>query len=346
MRRQRISAYLITSRMDQVYLTGFDGEDGAAIITASGVHIISDGRFEETIRRQAKWAKKYMRLGALTEVVAKVCRKLRLAKLCFQRDQVSVELHSALRRACRPTKLIQAPAIVNNMRRIKDGNEITILRRAIEIAESAFKTLRRKIRVGMTETEIAALLEYEMKRRGALGPSFPTIVAEGQNAALAHAEPGRRKVKKGSLILIDWGAQSEYYCSDLTRVLFVGRIPPRFEKLYNIVLQAQEQAIKAIAPGRRVCDIDKVARDLIDRAGYGDRFGHGLGHGVGLDIHEAPRLKFGFTDLLETGMVVTVEPGIYLPSSGGIRIEDDVLVTAGGHEVLSTLPKSLASAVN
>ena len=282
MRRQQVSAYLITSRMDQIYLTGFDGEDGGAIITASGVHIITDGRFEETFRRQAPWAKKYMRLGTLPEAVAKVCRKLRLARLCFQPDQVSVDLHGALRKACRPTKLAPASMIVNTMRRIKDRSELAKLRRAIEIAESAFRTLRRRIKVGMTETEIAALLEYEMKRRGALGPSFRTIVAEGRNAALAHAEPGRRKVKRGSLVLIDWGAQSEYYCSDLTRVLFVGRIPPRFDKLYNIVLQAQVKAIDAIAPGRRVCDIDEVARAHIAQAGYGDKFGHGLGHGVGL----------------------------------------------------------------
>ncbi len=345
MSRHKISAYLITNRFDQIYLTGFNGEDGAAIITAGGVHIITDGRFEEAVRLQAPWARKYLRANALAGTVGRVCKKLRLRKLCFQPDQVSVQLYSALRKTCRPTKLAAAAPIVNYLRRIKDRSELKKLRHAIWIAEEAFKTLKRRIKIGMTETDIAALLEYEMKQRGAIGPSFGTIVAEGKNAALAHAEPGKRVLKKNSLVLIDWGAQSEYYCSDLTRVLFMSKISPRYKKLYRIVLEAQKRAIRAIAPGKRVCDIDRVARDHIAQAGYGDQFGHGLGHGVGLEIHEEPRLKFGFTDELEAGMVVTVEPGIYLPGIGGIRIEDDVLVTSGGHEVLSSLPNSLASAV-
>ncbi len=345
LRQRRISAYLITSRMDQIYLTGFDGEDGAAVITSRGVHIITDGRFEEAFRLQIPWAQRHLRRNSLAEAVAKVCRKLRLSELHFQPDDVTVQVNAALRKACRPTRLTGAPPIVNHMRRIKDRSEMKKLRQAISIAEAAFKAAKRKIKIGMTEIEIAALLEFEMKNRGALGPSFPTIVAEGKNAALPHAEPGRRVVRKGSLILIDWGAISEYYCSDLTRVLFVGRIPPRLAEVYRIVLEAQQKAIKSIAPGKRVCDVDEVAREYITQKGYGAQFGHGLGHGIGLDIHEDPRIKFGFTDRLEAGMVVTIEPGIYLPGIGGVRIEDDVLVTARGHEVLTHLPKSLASAV-
>ncbi len=345
LRERGMPAYLITSRMDQVYLTGFDGEDGAAVITSRGVHIITDGRFEEAFRLQIPWAQRHLRRNSLAEAVAKVCRKLRLSELHFQPDDVTVQVNAALRKACRPTRLTGAPPIVNHMRRIKDRSEMKKLRQAISIAEAAFKAAKRKIKIGMTEIEIAALLEFEMKNRGALGPSFPTIVAEGKNAALPHAEPGRRVVRKGSLILIDWGAISEYYCSDLTRVLFVGRIPPRLAEVYRIVLEAQQKAIKSIAPGKRVCDVDEVAREYITQKGYGAQFGHGLGHGIGLDIHEDPRIKFGFTDRLEAGMVVTIEPGIYLPGIGGVRIEDDVLVTARGHEVLTHLPKSLASAV-
>lgn len=345
MARKKVSAYLITNHVDQIYLTGFDGEDGAAIITPSSVHVITDGRFEETFRRQAPWARRHMRSNGLVGTLGQVCRKLRLAKICFQPEHVSVQLLPLLRKACSPTILSAAPPVVNHMRAVKDRDELKKIRHAIWIAEAAFKAMKRKIKVGMTETDIAALLEFEMRRRGATGPSFPTIVAEGLNAALAHAQPGKRRVKKGSLILIDWGAISEHYCSDLTRVLFVGRIPPRYNELYQIVLDAQIKAIRAIAPGRRVCDVDQAARDHIVQAGYGQRFGHGLGHGVGLDIHEPPRIKFGYTDKLEPGMVVTVEPGIYLPGSGGIRIEDDVLVTSSGYEVLSSLPKSLASAV-
>ena len=345
MKRRGISAYLITNRPDQVYLTGFDGEDGAAIITSGSVHIITDGRFEQTIRQQAPWAQSHMRTHALADVVGTVCRKLRLKQLWFQPDYVSVQQLADLRKPCRPTKLSPASPIVNDLRKTKDRAEMNRLRQAIYIAEAAFKALKKQIRTGMTETDVAALLEYEMKRRGATEPSFPTIVAEGPNAAIPHAQPGRRRIKKGSLILIDWGARWEHYCSDLTRVLFMGTIPPRFEQLYRIVLEAQKKAIDMIAAGQRCCDIDKAARDRIVAAGYGKEFGHGLGHGVGLDIHEEPRLKFGYDDVLEAGMVVTVEPGIYLPGIGGIRIEDDILVTAKGRQVLTTLPKSLASAV-
>jgi len=345
LRRRSIPAYLITSRMDQIYLTGFDGEDGAAVITSRGIHIITDGRFEEAFRLQSPWAQRHMRRNSLAEAVAKVCRKLRLSELHFQPDDVTVSALAALRRACRPTRLRGAPPIVNHMRKIKDRSELKKLRHAISIAEAAFEEARSQIKVGMTEIEIAALIEFEMKKRGALGPSFPTIVAEGKNAALPHAEPGKRVVHKGSPILIDWGAINDYYCSDLTRVLFVGRIPPRLEEVYRIVLEAQQKAIESIAPGKRVCDIDEIARTYIVQKGYGAQFNHGLGHGIGLDIHEDPRVKYGFTDRLEAGMVITIEPGIYLPGIGGVRIEDDVLVTARGHEVLTHLPKSLASAV-
>jgi len=345
MRRSGVRGYLITNRMDQIYLTGFDGEDGAVVVTPKGVHVITDGRFEQSVKMQAPWAPATLRTGGLEEAIGQVCGTLRCKELAFQADHVAVETLGQLRRACRPARLVAAPPIVNRLRLSKDRNELGKIGRAIDIAESAFRAMRRKLRVGMTESEIAALLEYEMKRRGAIEPSFRTIVAEGRNAALPHAEPGRRKIKKGSLLLIDWGAVSDYYCSDLTRMLFVGTIAPRLKQLYQIVLQAQQKGIAAIAPGRRACDIDQVARDHITQAGYGEKFGHGLGHGLGLDIHESPRLKYGFDDVLEPGMVVTVEPGIYLPGIGGIRIEDDVLVTSSGYEVLTRLPKSLASAV-
>lgn len=343
--KHKVSAYLITNRVDQIYLTGFDGEDGAVIITPRDVHIITDGRFEEAIRNQAPWAKRTIRNGLLTPAIAETCSKLRLRQVHFQADHVSVELCSTLQKSCNSTKLKPARPIVNRMRLLKDAAELKKIKRAIDIAESAFTALKKKIKVGMTEAQVAALLEFEMKSRGALEPSFPTIAAEGPNAALPHAHPGSRKLRKGSLLLVDWGARWEYYCSDLTRCLFIGKILPRLRKVYQIVLEAQQRAIEAVAPGKRVCDIDKVARDYIADAGYGDRFGHGLGHGVGLDIHEAPRLKFGFDDKLEPGMVVTIEPGIYLPGIGGVRIEDDVLVTLRGHEVLTHLPKSIESAV-
>jgi len=345
MKKAKNSACLITNRVDQIYLTGFDGEDGAALITLRDVHLVTDSRFATTFKMKAPWAKLHLRKNGLLSETASLIKSLRLKKVAFQDDLMTVQFHTSLKKACRGIKFEGSQRIVNKLRLIKDRTEINKIRKSIDIAEKAFRAMRRKIKVGMDETEIAALLEYEMRTRGSLKPSFPTIVAEGKNAALPHAEPGKRVIKKGSLLLFDWGATSDYYCSDLTRMLFIGKIPPRFKAVYNIVLEAQQKAIKAVAPGKRMCDIDALARDHITNSGYGEKFGHGLGHGLGLDIHEAPSVRFKVTDKFEPGMVLTIEPGIYLPGSGGVRIEDDVLVTSRGHEVLTTLSRSLASAV-
>ena len=185
----------------------------------------------------------------------------------------------------------------------------------------------------------------DRKRRGASCPSFATICAEGRNAALPHAHPGTRKVKKGSSILFDWGARVGMYCSDLTRMIFVGSIPEKIGAIYKVVLDAQMSAIAAIKPGRRMCDIDAVARECVKKAGYGEYFNHGLGHGLGLDVHEAPSVSWRSDAKLKVDMLVTVEPGIYLPGVGGVRIEDDVVVTRTGCRVLSRLSKKIEDAV-
>ena len=216
---------------------------------------------------------------------------------------------------------------------------------AIRVAEEAFRAMGKTIRVGQTEIELAARLEYEMKRRGSSSPAFDSIVAVDANAALPHACPGKRKVRRGSMILFDWGATYRFYRSDLTRVVFVGSIPRTIRRIYQIVLEAQQRAIAAIRPGQKMCDVDAVARNHIAEAGYKKEFGHGLGHGLGLDVHEAPALSWRSSEELQAGTVVTVEPGIYLPGVGGVRIEDDVLVTPTGCRILSRLTKDLKSAV-
>ncbi len=345
MRRARISAYFITNRVDQIYLTGFDGEDGACLITARDVHIMTDGRFEVAFAQQAPWATRHNRRNGLVTTAAQCIKRCRVRTVAFQADQMSVELLNSMRRAVRPVRLVPAPPLVNGLRLIKDRAELKHIREAVRIAELAFKAARRQLKAGMTEIQLAAILEFEMRRAGALGPSFPTIVATGSNAALPHAHPGKRVIRRGSAVLIDWGAVSGHYCSDLTRMVYLGTIPPRLKRVHQIVLEAQVAAIEAVRPGVRMCDIDSIAREHITAAGYADAFNHGLGHGLGLDIHEAPRVRPGIQDLLEPGMVITIEPGIYLPGIGGVRIEDDVLVTSSGHEVLTKLNKSLKTAV-
>ncbi len=345
MAKRDLPAYLLTRHMDTYYMTGFTGEDSAVIVTPRAVHLVSDCRFDEAIGSEVPWVKKHLRKALLQDEIANVCRRLKLERLAFQADDISVEMLAALRKLARPTKFVIAPPIVNRLRIAKDARELKTLGEAIKVAQDAFMATRRSIRVGQTEQELAARLEYEMRKRGSSGAAFGTIVAEGSNASHPHAHSGKRKVKPGSAILFDWGATVGFYRSDLTRCLFMGKIQPKIGRIYQIVLDAQLAAIDAIRPGARMCDVDDVARGLITKAGFGKQFGHGLGHGLGLDVHEPPSLSWRSKEKLEPGSVVTVEPGIYLPGVGGIRIEDDVLVTSTGHRVLSDLKKDLQSAV-
>lgn len=338
-------ALLISNHTDYYYLTGFTGDESAVLITPREVHLITDGRFSEEIKREIPWARSWLRRGFLNDEIVKACAELKIKRLAVQAGYLSVGDHAELKKRCKSTRLIIAPPIVGAMRRLKDDGEIAVLRKAIRVAEDGYTAMLSTIRVGQTELEMAARLEYEMKRRGASSPAFPTICAEGPNAAVPHACPGLRKVKLGSAVLFDWGAKVGRYCSDLTRVVFIGSIPLKLGEVYRIVLDAQLAGIAVVKPGRRMCDVDAAARKVIVDAGYGDYFTHGLGHGLGLDVHEPPSLSFRSKEELEAGMFVTVEPGIYLPGVGGVRIEDDVLVTPAGGRVLTRLGKKLEDAV-
>ncbi len=345
MAQRNLSAYLLTRHMDTFYMTGFTGEDSAVIVTSRAVHVVSDGRFDQVIDEEVPWAKKHLRKGQLVDELGTVCRRLKLERVGIQADGMTVEMHGALRKLARPTRIVTAPPIVNRQRRCKDAGELKWLDKAIDVAQQAFEATRRSIRIGQTEQQLAARLEYEMGKRGSSSAAFETICAFGPNAAHPHARPGKRQIKRGSAILLDWGATVGRYRSDLTRCLFMGRIPPKLGEVYRIVLDAQLAAIDAIRPGERMCDVDAVARKMIAKAGYGKQFSHGLGHGLGLDVHEPPSLSWRSEEKLEAGDLVTVEPGVYLPGIGGIRIEDDVLVTSNGHQVLSSLPKDLQGAI-
>ncbi len=343
--RRKLDALLITNRVDQFYLTEFDGEDGAALVFPEDVCLLTDGRFAEEAQNNAPWTVRVVRTGALKDAVHRVTRRHRVRRLGFQPEHISVALFGELRKLLRPAQLLPLPKVPADSRLRKDASEVAAIREAIRVAETAFRTVIRRLKVGMTELELAAELQHEMLSLGASEASFPIIVAEGPNSSRPHARPGNRKIGVGSAVLIDWGATVTHYRSDLTRVVFVRRIPPRFRQMYDKVLAAQAEAIVAIRPGVRMCDVDAKARRFLAKAGLGHRFGHGLGHGLGLDIHEAPRLARKVVDRLEPGMVVTVEPGVYIPGVGGVRIEDDVLVTEQGAEVLTSLPRDLGAMV-
>jgi Xaa-Pro aminopeptidase len=337
MARRRLDGYLIQNRMDQYWLTGFTGEDGPVLVTDRAIVLLTDGRFDEAARREAPYAKKVLRKKRTPEVNAREIRRHKLTRLGFDPGQMTVGEFNELKKFMKPTRLVPAGGLCGNMRLNKDAGEVAAIRKAIMVAQEAFRRLRESIEPGQTERQLAARLEYEMQMRGAQGASFPTIVAAGPNASLPHYEAGEGRVTDTDPILIDWGARVEWYCSDLTRMVWPANPPGELKEIDKIVHEAHDRAIAAVRPGIKAEVVDQVARDVITKAGYGPRFNHALGHGLGLDVHEAPRVGKGTRDLLKPGMIITIEPGIYVPGVGGVRIEDDVLVTETGHEVLTSL---------
>ena len=342
-------ALLVTNPVDTRYLTGFVGDDSWTLIPAkraSGGIVLSDNRFEEQIKQEAPHVAAVMRQKSLAEELDKLTDRKNLRQIAVQQDHLSVAQFNKIKKALRGRKVQAWDDGLIEQRAVKTDDEVKLIKKAGQIQQQAFRELLEFIEPGQRESEVAAFLEYRMRALGADGVSFPSIVAADANAALPHAIPGSKKIGKHSLVLIDWGAKFRGYCSDMTRVVAFGRFRPVMREVYQVVLEAQLAGIEAIRPGVRLTDVDAAARRVIQAAGYGKQFGHGLGHGIGLDIHEAPRLSALAGDgVLEPGHVVTVEPGVYLPGVGGVRIEDDVLVTPRGRRVLTDLPKSLESAI-
>jgi Xaa-Pro aminopeptidase len=343
--RAGIDALLVSFPTDIRYLTGFSGEDSLLLVDADRARIISDTRHREHLGAWDDTAAFEVVMGTrhrLEETVAFLAGGI--GRLGLQAEHVSVLARRRYAEAVGGPTIVDTDSILAHLRRRKDAVEVAAIEQAIGIQQAALTAALEGLRIGMTELEFCALLEYEMKARGGSGASFNTIIGSGPNSAIIHHEPGARPIEAGAL-LVDWGTRVDGYCSDMTRTFGVGEMPAKIAEIYPIVLEAQLAAIDACRPGRTCSEIDAVARDVIVRAGYGDRFEHGLGHGVGLEIHEGPYFNdLETTTLLEPGMVMTVEPGIYLPGVGGVRIEDDVLITDDGCRVLSSHPKGLETA--
>lgn len=335
-------ALLVTAEQDIRYLTGFLGHDSLALLDGGGVVIISDPRYEEFLEpwRGTDVAKVVMGTRhRLHESVAVCCRERKIKRLGVQSEHMTIGQHQTLSDGLESVALTPTAGLVADQRMRKDALEIETIRRAIDVQQQAMQAAMQQLTQGMTEMQFCAVLEYEMKCRGATGPSFDTMVCSGPNSSVIHYQTSPVTIEPG-VLLVDWGAVVDGYCSDMTRVFGVTHMPEKVAELYDIVLDAQQAAIDACAPGKTCADIDAVARKVITDSGYGDHFGHGLGHGLGMDIHESPYFNNLQTDVvLEPGMVMTVEPGIYLPGTGGVRIEDDIAITERGCEVLSNWPK-------
>ncbi|HEY8778711.1 MAG TPA: Xaa-Pro peptidase family protein [Solirubrobacterales bacterium] len=328
---------LVTNLVNVRYLTGFTGSNGACICGPGDRAFLTDFRYIERAASEIGGWELVAVSVAWTTGLAE-----RLSGRCgFEDQHVSVrELRELTEHAPEGAELIPAGGLPEQLRRVKDPDERNAIAEAAKLADGVYEWTLEQGLAGRTEIEVAHAAVARMRELGA-EPSFPPIVAAGSNGAMPHAEAGEREIKAGDMVVFDMGAQLDGYCSDCTRTFAVGKPSGAAQEVYELVLEAQIKALDAVAAGKTGKEVDAVAREVIANAGHGDHFGHGLGHGVGLEVHEAPRLSQRSEDTLETGEVVTVEPGIYVPAQLGVRIEDLVVVTSKGHENLSGLPKEL-----
>jgi len=346
-RKTEADAILITDFTNVTYLTGFTGDDSFLLVTPTNEIALSDPRYTQQLAEECLGVDVAIRPTgtALIDTVVKTIRAAKIRKLAIEGSSMTVAFCTDLSEKLPKVEIVPTTNLVERLREIKDKEEVAEIREAIEIAERAFAVVRASLRPGRTEKEIAYELENQIRLFGGTRCSFTPIVGVGPRGALPHATLSDHQIGESAFVLIDWGAKGRLYMSDLTRVLVTGKIPPKLERIYGVVQRAHRAGIAAIRPGAVMKDVDATARKVIEDAGFGKRFGHGLGHGIGLQVHESPRLAADQERKLKPGMVVTVEPGIYLPGWGGVRIEDDVLVTRTGHEVLSTIPTDFGDCV-
>ncbi|MDR0610878.1 MAG: Xaa-Pro peptidase family protein [Planctomycetaceae bacterium] len=341
--KQQFDAVLISNPINVRYLTGFTGGDSYLIIGRSDDLLLSDTRFTIQVEEECLGLDAYFRSASepLTQAVGRTLGKTTSGKLAIEAGSLTLAKYDRIVQELPLWTMVSTQNLVEELRQIKDSSERQSIRKAIDTASLAFFALKKFITPERSEIDIRNELEHRMRLYGAEDKSFPTIIGAGARAALPHGSPSSQKLAGQSHLLIDWGAITNGYMSDLTRVAIFAKKDKKLRTIYEIVLKAQEAAIRAIRPGKRCHEIDAVARSVISDAGHGKHFNHGLGHSFGLEIHESPRFSAGDRTILKAGMVMTVEPGIYLKGWGGVRIEDDILVTKTGCEVLSRfIPKS------
>ena len=348
MAQQAIDGLLVLAAENRRYLSGFTAEDhqfdetaGYLFITRDQLFLITDSRFELQAKAETlDWEIIIYPKSSVLETAA-LCRRMQIRTLGVESQRISMhqfkELEAEIKNNHNTATLVPVADLGEALRVVKDQDEIALTYQALGIAETAFREVVKKIKPGINEKQIAWEMEKSLREAGADALSFPVIVASGPNSALPHAIPGERKVGRGEPILIDWGCKLKGYCSDTTRTLVIGPPDDTFQKVFRCVLEAQLRAIDVIRAGASTKAVDAAAREYIHAQGYQGKFGHGLGHGTGLAVHEAPRLSPIRESILEPGMIVTVEPGIYLPNWGGVRIEHQVVVRPDGAEIMNTL---------
>lgn len=335
-----LEALFVTNAVNRRYLSGFTGSSGYLLITQQDAILFTDFRYREQAPQQAKDYRVIEHQADAAQTIAETLKELGVTKLGFEQHDVSFADYQSYQSKLGVT-LVPADKLIEQLRMVKDETEVQLIETACELVDRTFEHMLGFIKPGMTERDVALELEFYMRANGADGPSFSTIVVSGVRSSLPHGAPTDKVLEKGDFVTLDFGAYMNGYCSDITRTVIIGEPTARHREIYDIVLEAQLTALERIKPGMTGKEADAIARDLITSRGYGDYFGHGLGHGLGMEIHEEPRLSKTGAFVLEPGMIVTVEPGIYIPGFGGVRIEDDVVVTETGVRRLTKSSKQL-----
>ncbi len=330
---------LVSQRENVRYLTGFTGSAGIVLVTRKKVVLVTDFRYKLQARKEVRGASIVIQKTDWATALRDTAKRIGARDIRFDESALTLDRVRKLRSLGLRLKGVKDP--VAKLRIVKDSRELSSIRMAIRRAEESFLELRKRIKPGVTERELALRLEYLMREKGARRAAFDIIVASGKNGAMPHASVSNRRIKAGDLVTIDFGAEAEGYLCDITRTVCVGSPSPRQRFIYDLVRRAQQAAIERIRPSTPCRDVDAAARNIITGEGYGKGFGHATGHGIGLMVHEGPSLSHLSNERLEQGMVCTVEPGVYLKGWGGVRIEDMVLVTPAGSKLLTSLPREL-----
>jgi Xaa-Pro aminopeptidase len=342
--KKDISAFLITNPKNVFYLSGFTGE-GILISTPDKRYLITDSRYTEQAKQEVSDCRiiiqNMKQADAQTESLRELILELKIKEIGFEAESLLVKDYLKYQSIMHQLKYIPFQNIVEKLRMIKDTQEMELLKKSAYIATNSFLQAIPSIKDDISELAIAATLDYNMRKNGASKEAFDLIVTSGERGLLIHGQPSSKKITEGELVIIDFGCLYRMYNSDCTRSFVLGNAGNEQKKIFDVIKDAQIATLQQVAPGKSCCELDEYARSIISKSDYGEYFGHSLGHGVGLDIHEAPRLSSYDKTILQPGMVVTIEPGIYVPGIGGVRIEDTVLITENGYEMLTLLPKEL-----
>ena len=342
LKEENLDAFLVTTTSNVRYLSGYSGSNGIIVITPQASVFLTDFRYKDQSKKQVKGSKIILGSRDLLDDLSNIKEiKGKRIKLGFEETNLSYNNYLRLKSILPDALLVPTQNVVESILIQKDKREIEKIKKATVITDQVFSQILGLIQPGITEIDVAAEIEDMIKKLGAEEVAFGTIVASGKRSALPHGRASQKKIKPNEPVTLDYGAVVDGYVSDMTRTFVVGKASKKFKRVYQTVLNSQKKAIRAAKPKMKCSQLDKVARDVIKRAGFGKYFGHGLGHGIGLLVHDFPTVNSKSQQVLLPGMVITIEPGIYIPNWGGVRIEDDVLITRTGCQVLTRSPKHL-----